>query len=137
MCTSYTPYLPEIHENLSFKSGHSKIDKTKGLKTDGSLLKVESIAECSKGSILQYFPPSLSYRLSLRSLFLSIFEWLLKTGFTVFGHTAQVSRVQAEVLDCRKCLELKLCYKYSRTSMARTRPDRRCKFDPSMFSSDT
>ena len=29
----------------------------------------KSIAECSKGSILQYFPPSLSYRLSLRSSF--------------------------------------------------------------------
>ena len=29
-------------------SGHSKIDKTKVLKTIGSLMKVESIAECSK-----------------------------------------------------------------------------------------
>ena len=29
----------------------------------------QSIAECSKGSILQYFLPSLSYNLSLRSLF--------------------------------------------------------------------
>ena len=28
-------------------SGHSRIDKTKALKTDGSLMKVESIAECS------------------------------------------------------------------------------------------
>ena len=28
-------------------SGHSKIDKIKDLKTDGSLMKVESIAECS------------------------------------------------------------------------------------------
>ena len=47
-----------------------------------SLMHVNSIAECSKGSILQYFRPSLSYRLSLRS-FLSIFDWPLKTGFTV------------------------------------------------------
>ena len=31
-------------------SGHSKIDKTEVLKTGGSLLQVESIAECS-----QYF----------------------------------------------------------------------------------
>ena len=37
-----------------------------------------------QGSILQYFRPSLSYHLSLRPLFLSIFEWLLKTGFTVY-----------------------------------------------------
>ena len=28
-------------------SGHSKIDKIKDLKTDDSLMKVESIAECS------------------------------------------------------------------------------------------
>ena len=33
------------------------------------LMKVKSIAECSKGCILQYFRPSLSYHLSLRSLF--------------------------------------------------------------------
>ena len=32
-------------------------------------MQVKSIAECSKGSILQYFQPSLSYNLSLRSLF--------------------------------------------------------------------
>ena len=39
------------------------------------LMQVKSIAE--------YFPPSLSYRLSLRSLFMSIFEWPFFTGFTV------------------------------------------------------
>ena len=33
------------------------------------LMQVKSIAEYSKGSILQYFRPSLSYHLSLRSLF--------------------------------------------------------------------
>ena len=32
-------------------------------------MQVKSIAECSKESILQYFRPSLSYHLSLRSLF--------------------------------------------------------------------
>ena len=31
-------------------------------------MQVKSIAECSKGSILQYFQPSLSYHLSLRPL---------------------------------------------------------------------
>ena len=36
-------------------SGHSKIDKTKILMTDVSLMMVESIAECSRWSILQYF----------------------------------------------------------------------------------
>ena len=37
--------------------------------TNYRLMEVKSIAECSKGSILQYFRPSLSYCLSLRSLF--------------------------------------------------------------------
>ena len=36
-------------------SNHSKIDKTKVLMTNGSLMKVKSIAECSSWSILQYF----------------------------------------------------------------------------------
>ena len=45
--------------------GHSKMDKTTLWKTNGSLMKVESIAECSLGLLL---------------------EWLLKTGFTV--HTS-------------------------------------------------
>ena len=36
-------------------SGRSKRDKTEVLKTNGSLMKVESIAECSPWSILQYF----------------------------------------------------------------------------------
>ena len=37
-----------------------KIAKTKGLMTNGSLMKVESVAECSSWSILQYFRPTLS-----------------------------------------------------------------------------
>ena len=36
-------------------NGHSKIDKTKILMTNGSLMKVESIAECTHWSILRYF----------------------------------------------------------------------------------
>ena len=32
-------------------------------------MQVKSIAECSKGSILQYFRPSLSYHLSYRAFF--------------------------------------------------------------------
>ena len=47
-------------------------------------MKVKSIAECSKGSIQQYRWSSLGYHLSLRSLFLSIFEWPFYTSFTVF-----------------------------------------------------
>ena len=36
-------------------SGHSKIDKTNILMTDGSLMKVESIAECSLGAFCNTF----------------------------------------------------------------------------------
>ena len=50
-------------------SGHSKIDKTKILMTNGSLMKVKSIAECSKGSILQYFQPALSDNWSWKPIF--------------------------------------------------------------------
>ena len=43
----------------SVLNGHLKIDKTKVLIVNGSLMKVESIAECSPWSILQYFWPPL------------------------------------------------------------------------------
>ena len=36
-------------------SGDSKVDKTKILKTDGSLMQVESIAECSKRAFCNTF----------------------------------------------------------------------------------
>ena len=71
----------EILENLLEPSDREKLKnlcKTAALKkteycfffkTNYRLMQVKSIAECSKGSILQYFRPSLSYHLSLRSLF--------------------------------------------------------------------
>ena len=36
-------------------SGHSKIGKTKVLKTDGSLMQVKSISECSLGAFCNTF----------------------------------------------------------------------------------
>ena len=48
-------------------SGHYK--RRPKIVFQDSLMQVKSIVECSKGSILQYFRPSLSYHLSLRSLF--------------------------------------------------------------------
>ena len=36
-------------------SGNSKLDKTKALKTDGSLIQVKSIAECSLGAFCNTF----------------------------------------------------------------------------------
>ena len=53
-------------------SGHSKRRPKIGFQdTDYRWMQVKSIAECSKGSILQYFRPSSSnmYHLSIRSLF--------------------------------------------------------------------
>ena len=52
------------------QNGHTQKDQKLVFKTmNYPLMQVKSIAECSKGSILQYFWPSLSYHLSLRSLF--------------------------------------------------------------------
>ena len=47
-------------------------------------MQVKSIAECSKGSILQYFRPLLSYNFPLRPLF-AYSKWPHKTGFTVYA----------------------------------------------------
>ena len=41
-------------------SNHSNIDKIKDLNTDYRLMQVNSIAECSPWSILQYFCPAFS-----------------------------------------------------------------------------
>ena len=63
-------------------SGHSKRTPKLIFNTDYRLMQVKSIAECSKGSILQYFRPSLSYHCPLRPWFCLFFKWALKTGFT-------------------------------------------------------
>ena len=57
------PLEPNFHELVhkpaytveSVLSGHSKIDKTKVLKTNGNLMKVKSIAECSLGAFCNTF----------------------------------------------------------------------------------
>ena len=53
----------------SVLNGHSQKDRKSVFKINYCLMQVKSIAECSKGSILQYFRPLFSYHLSLRSLF--------------------------------------------------------------------
>ena len=49
--------VPEDYTVKPILSGHSKLDKTKVLKTNGtcSLMKVESIAECSLGAFCNTF----------------------------------------------------------------------------------
>ena len=63
-------------------AGHSKEDHKLVFNTDYRLMKVRSIAERSKGSILQYFQPSLAiiFHLDLCSVY---FKWPFKTGLTV------------------------------------------------------
>ena len=58
-----------MYSKTCLKRPLKKEDQKLVFKTVYRLMQVKSIAECSKGSILQYFRPSLSYRLSLRSLF--------------------------------------------------------------------
>ena len=56
--SSFAIISPRKKELVTAKlvlNGHSKIDKTKILMITGSLIKAESIAECSPWSNLQYF----------------------------------------------------------------------------------
>ena len=48
-------YFNKFHTVKPVLSGYSKIDKTKVLKTNVSLMKVESIAECSVGAFCNAF----------------------------------------------------------------------------------
>ena len=50
----YTTLFPNLYTEKPVLNSHSKKDKTKILMTNGSLMKVKSIAECSPWSILQY-----------------------------------------------------------------------------------
>ena len=59
-----------------------KEDQILIFKTDYRLMQVESNAHGSSGSILQYFRPSLSYHLSLRSFCLFLSGRSLKDEFT-------------------------------------------------------
>ena len=58
-------------------NGHSKIDKTKILMTNGSLMKVESIAESA------IILTCIKRLLVLKTNFCFFWEWLFYTGFTV------------------------------------------------------
>ena len=70
-------FLPSLSYHLSlrilfclFFSGHNtQVYRKLFFKTNYRLMQVKNISKSSKGSILQYLLPSLSYHLSLRSLF--------------------------------------------------------------------
>ena len=63
-----------------------KEDQKLVFKTDYRLMQVKSIAECSKGNILQSFRPSFSYHLLLRSLFVHrlTVRWILLSKWDFF-----------------------------------------------------
>ena len=58
----HSSYITTVKPVLS---GHSQKDQKWVFKTNYGLMQVKSIAECSKGSILQYFQPALSYHMAL------------------------------------------------------------------------
>ena len=68
MAPSCLQYNLGVQLNLSL-AAIQKEDQTLVFHTNYRLMQVKNIAECSNGSILQYFRPSLSKRLSVRSLF--------------------------------------------------------------------
>ena len=71
-------------------NGNSKIDKTKTLMTNGSLVKAKSIAEGSPWSILHYFWPALSDNWSWKLIFVSFWEWSSYTSFTVLSRISYI-----------------------------------------------
>ena len=78
---------PGNARNTVQQNGHSQKYWKWLFRTNYRLMQVIRIAECSKGSILQYFRPSIGYQLSLRPFILFIFEWPFYLSFTVFRLT--------------------------------------------------
>ena len=84
------------------KNSHSKIDITKISMTNGSLMKVESIAECSPWSILQYFWSALSdnwswkpiFSLFQRGCFTQVLWYPVKNGVNIQYTMGLISRKQ-------------------------------------------
>ena len=74
---------------------HSNIDKTKILMTNGSLMKVNSISECSTWSILQYFWPALSDNLLWKTIFVCFPSGHLRQVLLYLSHE-QVQSVVAQ-----------------------------------------
>ena len=69
-------------KNLHKMANH----KTKILMTNGNLMKIKSVAERSPGAFCNTFDLHLAIS-GLETNFCLLFEWPLKTGFTVDCHT--------------------------------------------------
>ena len=68
------------------------------LMTNGSLMKVKSIAECSKGSILQYFWPALSDNRSWKPILVFLRVAVLHRFYCIFlfSISASLQGIQME-----------------------------------------
>ena len=71
-------------------------------KTHNRLMQVKSVAECSKGSILQYFRPSLSNHLSLRPLVCLFLSGRLRQVLLYFFLNLLFYRTSYK-MPCPKC----------------------------------
>ena len=71
-------------------------------------MQVKSIAECSPWSILQYFRPSLSYHLSLRSLFYLFLSGRLRQVllYKVWAKANYIGFAPQKIKVCRSELQL-------------------------------
>ena len=83
-----TALQPVIYSKTCLKRTLSKRPKL-FFKFNYPLMQVKSIAESSKGSILQYFRPSFSYPLSLRSLFCLFLSGRLRHFFLLYWYFKQ------------------------------------------------
>ena len=69
-CVSVESKYEQLHIQLNLcKTPNLKKDQKLVFNSNYRLMQVKSIAECSKGSILQSFRTSLSYYLLLRSFY--------------------------------------------------------------------
>ena len=75
LCNSFKPVL----------SSHSKRRPKMVFKANYCLMQVKSIAECSKGEHSAIFWTFIELPFVIKIFVLSIIEWPLKTGFTVFS----------------------------------------------------
>ena len=64
-----------------YSKATQKEDQNLGSKTDYRLMKVKSIAECSKGEHSAIFSTFIKLPFVIKIFVLSIFEWTFYTGF--------------------------------------------------------
>ena len=108
-------------------SGYSKRRHKLGFQDGLALNAGQRYSRMLQESILQYFRPPLSYHLSLKIFVLPIFEWPLKTGFTltkillktIFQLFQGWHRLE-KYLNVQDCLEKSLKIQFALKSTGKT-----------------